>query len=110
MAKEVVYKVKEAEDASSEAVRRANEEAKRILADAEKDGNERCNAMLREARLLRDEMIREAAKEAEEESVPLGKKTAGEIERILNPERERFEKAVAAITERIVNRLDNGNE
>lgn len=103
MAIEVVLKVREAEDAGVLAIKNANEKAKQILAEAEKEGSERYKAVIREARSAGDGMIRAAAKEADGENAPLEEKNAAEIKKILNPDSAKFEKAVEIVMERIVN-------
>ena len=105
MAKEAVLKIKEAEEKAAETVRGAHEKARQTLIAAEKEAAAKCRTLIQEAGGEKDAILREAVKSAEAECGPLDAEGGVRAEKIKNPEREKYEKAVAAVTERIVNQF-----
>lgn len=102
MAAQAVLRIKDAEDAGKELVRRANEQARQIMSDAAKESDRRCKEILDEAQKKRLQMMKNAEETAENDCGELIARGENERDSILSPPRERLDKAVELITERIV--------
>lgn len=103
LAADAVLKVKEAEDNGSEVIKRANEVSKDILKNAEADAQKKCKAILDEAYRMKAEIIEAASKKAAEECNGLILKGDEEKEKVLHPDKAKFDRASDLIVERIVN-------
>lgn len=107
MAAEAIYEVKKAEEKGSEILRSANEKAREIIKKAEVDATRKQREILNEAIQQKQKLLNEAVQRAEEDCIPLTLQSEQEKAAILNPDKQKFEKAVQIVIERIVN--DNGN-
>ena len=102
MAAEAVLRIKEAEDAGSELIRRASEEARDILKKAESDGAAQKKAIIAEAERMKAELIEKAVQKAEADCAEFVEAGRAERDGILRPQAEKLEKAAQIATERIV--------
>jgi V/A-type H+-transporting ATPase subunit G/H len=102
MAKEALIKVKEAEETAAEIVRDAAEKAK-LIADAAAASAQAQKAAIIDDALRQKQMILEAAEnEANARCAPEIAAAEAEIEKILAPGPDKFERAVNIVAERIL--------
>ena len=92
-----ISKIKEAEDLSEAAVRKATESAQEIVRAAAVTSRDRRKAILDEARKKRAEALEKARKEADEACVPLEEANRRDLDKILNPDETAFTQAVDAL-------------
>lgn len=102
MAAEAVGKIRETEEKGREIIKKAGDEAKRILSAAREEGAARRKSLLEEAGRERESMLRAAAERAGKRCEAIAAEGAAERERILSPESSRMESAVRLVMERIV--------
>jgi len=103
MAKEAIIKIKEAEDGASKIIRTATEKARQVIEKSLKDALKKKASIIQGAESLKKINSENAKKEAKTQCIPMSEKSRIEIEKILNPDQDKFEKAIEIVVERIVN-------
>ncbi len=103
MAKEAIIKIKQAEDAGNEVVQKATEQAKQILKNAEAQGETQHKEILNQANAARAQMLQKAQDEAQQACEPLMAEGEAVLSQIANPDKQKLDKTIQLIVERIVN-------
>jgi vacuolar-type H+-ATPase subunit H len=102
LAAEALTRIKEAEAEAGEKTRAAAAQAKDMLAGAGERAEARGRAILAEAEDSRQALMAEVRQKADAFCEALVRESETEVADILSPGADRFEQAVARVTERIV--------
>ncbi len=103
MAKEAILKIKEAENQSAEILKKASDEARDLLRDAQEKADAKKKANLDGIRKDRAALLEAAEATAKEQCRPIIDAGNAEIQAILHPSNDKVEAAVKLVIERIVN-------
>lgn len=106
MAAEAIERIKRAEEQTLAKIAEAMEKAKQINKAAQREGTDKRQAMLADAKRQRDEILTQANEEADKECIPLTQESQVEIEKINNPGTDKLNEAVNIVVERIVKPID----
>ena len=110
MAKEAVLQIKDAEEQAANVLREATERARAVSDSSVSGAEDMALDIMSKARAKREQILKDAEHEANKQSIPLMEACDEDTRKILNPDKGKFELAVKAVTERIVNIHGNSKD